>query len=339
MQTAGLVRNRIRACVLGCALVALDAGFAGPAIAAARDDGGRLYPDRPIRLIVAQSPGGNADIIARALAEGLSERLGQQLVVDNRGGGSGVIAIEMVVRAPPDGYTLVLVASSFGVNPAVNTKLPYDQQRDLAPITLVASAPNILVVGPALPIKSVAELIQVAKSKPGQLTFGSSGNLGSPHLAGELFKLMTGTDMIHVPYKGAAPALTDLIAGRISRSFASLPSAIGHVRTGRLRALAVTSEKRFSLVPELPTVAESGLPGFETSAWQGLLAPAATPRPIVNRLYSESAKVLVAPAMRNLLAANGAEAVGSTPAALAAFVQAQIAKWSKVVRAAGIKPD
>lgn len=298
-----------------------------------------LYPDRPIRLIVAQSPGGNADIIGRALAEGLGERLGQTVVVDNRGGASGIIAIELVVRAPADGHTLLLVASSFGVNPALNRKLPYDQQRDLAPITLVATAPNILVVGPALQIKSVAELIQVAKSKPGQLTFGSSGNLGSPQLAGELFKLMTGVDMVHVPYKGAAASLTDLIAGRISLSFASLPSAVGHVKSGRLRALAVTSEKRFSLTPDLPTVAESGLPGFETSAWQGLLAPAKISRAIVNRINAESASSVKSPAMRNLLAANGAEGVGNSPEAFSAFVQAQIAKWTKVVRAAGIQAE
>ena len=298
-----------------------------------------LYPDRPIRLIVAQSPGGNADIIGRALAEGLGERLGQTVVVDNRGGASGIIAIELVVRAPADGHTLLLVASSFGVNPALNRKLPYDQQRDLAPITLVATAPNILVVGPALQIKSVAELIQVAKSKPGQLTFGSSGNLGSPHLAGELFKLMTGVDMVHVPYKGAAASLTDLIAGRISLSFASLPSAVGHVKSGRLRALAVTSEKRFSLTPDLPTVAESGLPGFETSAWQGLLAPAKISRAIVNRINAESASSVKSPAMRNLLAANGAEGVGNSPEEFSAFVQAQIAKWTKVVRAAGIQAE
>ena len=298
-----------------------------------------LYPDRPIRLIVAQSPGGNADIIGRALAEGLGERLGQTVVVDNRGGASGIIAIELVVRAPADGHTLLLVASSFGVNPALNRKLPYDQQRDLAPITLVAIAPNILVVGPALQIKSVAELIQVAKSKPGQLTFGSSGNLGSPHLAGELFKLMTGVDMVHVPYKGAAASLTDLIAGRISLSFASLPSAVGHVKSGRFRALAVTSEKRFSLTPDLPTVAESGLPGFETSAWQGLLAPAKISRAIVNRINAESASSVKSPAMRNLLAANGAEGVGNSPEAFSAFVQAQIAKWTKVVRAAGIQAE
>jgi tripartite-type tricarboxylate transporter receptor subunit TctC len=315
--------------VLGAALLALS--MAGDSYA--------LYPERPIRLIVAQSPGGNADIIGRALAEGLGERLGQTVVVDNRGGASGIIAIEMVVRAPADGHTLLLVASSFGVNPALNRKLPYDQQRDLVPITLVATAPNILVVGPALQIKSVAELIQVAKSKPGQLTFGSSGNLGSPHLAGELFKLMTGVSMVHVPYKGAAASLTDLIAGRISLSFASLPSAVGHVKSGRLRALAVTSEKRFSLTPELPTVAESGLPGFETSAWQGLLAPAKISRAIVNRINAESASSVNSPAMRNLLAANGAEGAGNSPEAFAAFVQAQIAKWTKVVRAAGIQAE
>ena len=298
-----------------------------------------LYPDRPIRLIVAQSPGGNADIIGRALAEGLGERLGQTVVVDNRGGASDIIAIELVVRAPADGHTLLLVASSFGVNPALNRKLPYDQQRDLAPITLVATAPNILVVGPALQIKSVAELIRVAKSKPGQLTFGSSGNLGSPHLAGELFKLMTSVDMVHVPYKGAAASLTDLIAGRISLSFASLPSAVAQVKSGRLRALAVTSEKRFSLTPDLPTVAESGLPGFETSAWQGLLAPEKISRAIVNRINAESASSVKSPAMRNLLAANGAEGVGNSPEEFSAFVQAQIAKWTKVVRAAGIQAE
>jgi tripartite-type tricarboxylate transporter receptor subunit TctC len=298
-----------------------------------------VYPERPVRLIVAQAPGGNADIIGRALAEGLSERLGQPVVVDNRGGASGIIAIELVVKAQPDGHTLLLVASSFGVNPALDRKLPFDQQRDLAPITLVATAPNILVVGPALQIRSVEELIQVAKSKPGQLTFGSSGNLGSPHLAGELFKLMTGVNMVHVPYKGAAASLTDLIAGRISLSFASLPSAIGHVRSGRLRALAVTSEKRFSLVPELPAIAELGLPGFETSAWQGLLAPAGTPRAIIDRINADAAVAVKSTSIRNLLAANGAEGVGNTPDAFAAFVRAQITKWTKVVRAAGIKAE
>ncbi|MFZ9563043.1 MAG: tripartite tricarboxylate transporter substrate-binding protein, partial [Burkholderiales bacterium] len=181
----------------------------------------RAYPERPIRLLIAQAPGGNADIIARALADGLAERLGQSIVADNRPGASGIIATETTVRAAPDGYTILLVPSSFGVNPAVTRKLPYDQLRDLTPITLVASAPNVLVVGPALPIKSVADLVKAAKANPGKLTYGSSGNLGSPHLAGELFELMTGTDMVHVPYKGAATAMVDLIGGRISMSFAS----------------------------------------------------------------------------------------------------------------------
>ena len=320
------VTHLLRVAVYGVALVACQAAYAE-------------YPDRPVRLIVAQAPGGNADIIGRALAEGLAERLGQPVIVDNRGGASGIIAIELVVRAQPDGHTLLLVASSFGVNPALNRNVPFDQQRDLAPITLVATAPNILVVGPGLAVRSVEELIQVAKSRPGQLTFGSSGNLGSPHLAGELFNLMTGVNMVHVPYKGAAASLTDLIAGRISLSFASLPSAIGHVRSGRLRALAVTSEKRFSLVPELPTVAERGLPGFETSAWQGLLAPAGTPRAIIDRINADAAGSVRSAAMRKLRAANGAEGVGNAPDAFATFVRIQIAKWTKVVRAAGIQAE
>lgn len=297
------------------------------------------YPERPIRLLIAQAPGGNADIIARALADGLGERLGQNVVADNRPGASGIIATELTVRAAPDGYTILLVPSSFGVNPAVTRKLPYDQLRDLAPITMVASAPNVLVVGPALPIKSVADLIKAAKANPGKLTYGSSGNLGSPHLAGELFELMTGTDMVHVPYKGAATAMVDLIGGRISLSFASLPSAISHIRGGRLHPIAVTSEKRFPLMPDLPTVSESGLPGFETTAWQGLVAPAKTPPAVIKRLNAESVYVLNQPAMRERLTQNGAVAVASTPEELWVFARAQIEKWGKVVKAAGITPN
>ncbi len=297
------------------------------------------YPERPIRLLIAQVAGGNADFIARLLAEGLSERLGQNVVADNRGGASGIIATELTVRAAPDGYTILLVPSSFGVNPAVNRKLPYDQLRDLAPITMVSSAPNVLVVGPALPIKSVADLVKAAKANPGKLTYGSSGNLGSPHLAGELFELMTGTDMVHVPYKGAASAMIDLIGGRISLSFASLPSAIGHIRSGRLHAIAVTSEKRFPLTPDLPTVSESGLPGFETTAWQGLVAPARTPPAIIKRLNTEAVQVINQPAIRERMVQNGAAPVGSTPEELWAFARAQIEKWGKVIKAAGITPN
>jgi tripartite-type tricarboxylate transporter receptor subunit TctC len=324
----------LRCPITRCCAVAVLAMLATSAGAATAIRG--HYPERPVRMLIAQAPGGNADIIARALAEGLGERLGQTVVADNRGGASGIIATELTVRAAPDGYTILLVPSSFGVNPAVNTKLPYDQLRDLAPITMVASAPNVLVVGPALPIKSVADLIKAAKANPGKLTYGSSGNLGSPHLAGELFELMTGTDMIHVPYKGAASAMIDLVGGRISLSFASLPSAIAHIRSGRLHPIAVTSEKRFPLTPDLPTVAESGLPGFETTAWQGLVAPARTPPAIIKRLNAESIHVLNQPAMRERMTQNGAVAVGSTPEELWIFARGQIEKWGKVIKAAGI---
>lgn len=297
------------------------------------------YPDRPVRFIIAQLPGGNADIIGRALAEGLSEYLGQPFVIDNRGGASGIIATELTVRAAADGYTLLLVGSTFGVNPAVTRKLPYDPLRDLAPVTLIATAPNLLVVGPSLPIKSVSELIAAAKIKPGQLTFGSSGNLGSPHLAGELFKMLSGTDMSHVPYKGAAAALIDVISGRIAMSFASMPSAMAHVRSGRLRGVAVTSLMRSKAVPDLPTLSESGLPGFETAAWQGLLAPAGTPATIIDKINAMSVRALQRPLMRERLAADGAEGVGSSPQQFWAYVRNEIAKWSKVVRAAGIRVE
>lgn len=333
-------RYFMRRLLCGRTSVALvcTAGIAIAGAAQAAQPARGQYPERPVRLLIAQAPGGNADIIARALAEGLGERLGQSVVADNRGGASGIIATELAVRAAPDGYTILLVPSSFGVNPAV-MKLPYDQLRDLAPITMVASAPNVLVVGPALPIKSVADLIKAAKANPGRLTYGSSGNLGSPHLAGELFELMTGTDMVHVPYKGAASAMIDLIGGRISLSFASLPSAIAHIRAGRLHPIAVTSEKRFPLTPDLPTMAESGLPGFETTAWQGLVAPARTPPAIIKRLNTEAVHVINQPAMRDRMIQNGAAPVGSTPEELWDFARKQIEKWGKVIKAAGITPN
>mgnify|MGYP003334202876 FL=1 len=297
---------------------------------------GATYPNRPVRFIIAQLPGGNADMIGRALAEGLVEQLGQPFVIDNRGGASGIIATELVVRAAPDGHTLLLVGSAFGVNPAVTRKLPFDPLRDLAAISLIATAPNLLVVGPSLPVKTVSDLISLAKAKPGQLTFSSSAPLGSPHLAGELFKIMTGTSMSHVPYKGAAAALIDVISGRVSMSFASMPSAMVHVRTGRLRGIAVTSLTRSKAAPEVPTLAESGLAGFESTAWQGFLAPAGTPARIVATLNAASLKSLQRPLMKERLAADGAEAVGSSPDAFTAYTRNEIAKWTKVVRAAGI---
>lgn len=335
------MRNTLRPALFRRAPAALACAtlFATATLCPAAQPAHSPYPERPIRLIIAQAPGGNADIIARALAEAMGERLGQIIVADNRPGASGIIATELAVRAQPDGYTLLLVPSSFGVNPAANRKLPYDQLRDLAPVTLVAMAPNVLVVGPALQIKTVADLVKAAKASPGKLTYGSSGNLGSPHLAGELFELMTGTDMIHVPYKGASTAMIDLVAGRISMSFASLPSAIAHIRSGRLRPIAVTTEQRFPLLPELPTISESGLPGFETSAWQGLVVPAQTPKAIIKRLNAEAVAVINQPAMRERMTQNGAAPVGSTPEALWIFARKQIEKWGKVIKAAGITPN
>ncbi len=299
----------------------------------------QAYPGKPIRLIVAQSAGGNADIVARAVGQKLGAALGQQLVIDNRGGGGGIIAAEMVVKAPPDGYTLLLVSSAFGVMPSLHKKLPYDPLKDLAPITLVVSAPNILLVHPAQPVKSVRELIAYANANPGKINFGSSGNGGSTHLAGELFKMMAGVEIVHVPYKGAAAALVDLIAGNVQMMFASLPSAIAHVRAGRLRALAVTGAKRSAALPELPTVAETGLPDFETSAWQGIFAPAATPRAIITRLNREVARAVSLPDLKDRLTTEGAEPVANTPEEFAAYLKRELAKWAKVVKAAGIRAD
>ena len=315
------------ALALGASLMAIPAHGADSA-----------YPQRPIRLIIAQSPGGNADIVGRAFAVRMSEGLGQQIVIDNRPGASGIIATQTTVQAAPDGYTMLLVPSSFGVNPSVR-KLPYDQLRDLTPITLLASAPNVLVVNPSLPIKTIADLAAMARAKPGQLRFGSSGNLGSAHLAGELFKTMAKVDMIHIPYKAATAALIDIVAGSVELSFASMPSAVGLLKAGKLRPVAVTSSKRSAAMPELPTVAEAGYPGFETAAWQGLLGPARLPDPIVRRLNAEAARVARDPELKQRLLADGSEPVGSSPEEFRVWVTHEIAKWGKVVKAIGIKVD
>jgi tripartite-type tricarboxylate transporter receptor subunit TctC len=297
------------------------------------------YPTRPVRFIVGQTSGGNADFIARVIAGELSKRFGQQFVVENRGGASGMIAAELAVRAPPDGQTLLLTASSFTVNPSLYSKMPYDPLVDLAPITRPALAPNILVVNPALSVRTVKDLIDLARAKPGQLNFGSSGQGGSPHLAGEMFNLMAGVDMRHVPYKGAPASLTDLIAGQIQLSFASMPSVIMHVRSGRLRGVAVTTLTRSPLAPELPTVAESGLPGFETSAWQGIFAPRYTPQPLILLLNGEITRIVNLPDIKKQLAAEGAEPVANTPEEFAKWLRADIARWAKVVKAANVRVE
>ena len=297
------------------------------------------YPHKPIRMIVPYPPGGPTDVLGRIVAQKLSESLGQQVVVENRPGASGMIGAELVAKAAPDGYTLLTNASIHVINPSLYPKMNFDALRDFAPVSLIAQVPLILVVNPGLPVKSVQELIALGKAEPNRLNFGSSGNAAAPHLAGESFKIATGIQMQHVPYKGSAPALTDLIGGQVQLIFDSMPSAMPHVKSGKIRALAVTTAKRSPTVPDLPTIAESGVPGFDISTWYGVWAPAGTPKDIVNKVSAEIAKALQQPAVRERLAALGAEPVGNTPEEFAAYCQSELAKWSKIVRESGAKAD
>lgn len=297
------------------------------------------YPSRPVRFIVAQTPGGNADFVGRLLAEALAKRLGQQFVVDNRAGASGIIATEITVKAAPDGHTLVLVTTSFSVNPGLYKKLPYDPLNDLAPITQIAYAPQVLVVSPSLKVQSVNDLIALARAKPGELNYGASSIAGATQLAAELFNVTAKVKMTMIPYKGAPAMLVDLIGGRIDLAFATMPSAMPQVRAGKLRAVAVTGLKRSALVPEVPTVAESGLPGYEMVAWQGLLAPKATPPFIIQRLNREIAALVQQPDLKKQLAAEGGEPVGNTPEEFARWLKVEIAKWTKVVKEANIRVE
>lgn len=297
------------------------------------------YPNKPIRMIVPYPPGGPTDVLGRIVAQKLSESLGQQVLIENRPGASGMIGAEMVAKAAPDGYTLLANASIHVINPSLYPKMNFDALRDFAPVSLIAQVPLILVVNPGLPAKSVQELIALGKAQPNLLNFGSSGNAAAPHLAGESFKIATGVQMQHVPYKGSAPALADLIGGQVQLIFDSMPSAMPHVKSGKIRALAVTTARRSPTVPDLPTVAESGVLGFDISTWYGVWAPAGTPRDIVNRISAEIAKALQQPAVRERLAALGAEPAGDTPEAFAAYCQSELAKWSKIVRESGAKAD
>jgi tripartite-type tricarboxylate transporter receptor subunit TctC len=295
------------------------------------------YPTRPIRYIVPQAPGGSSDTLARAITQRVGDGLGQTIVVDNRPGATGVIGAEVVVRANPDGYTLLQAATSHATNPAMHAKLPYDSVRDFAPVSLLSQQPNIWIVTPSLPVKMMKELIAYVKARPGQLNFGSSGTGGSQHLAGELLKSMAGIDMTHIPYKGSPPALIDLLAGRIPIMSSTMPPVLPHLRTGKVRALAVTSARRSPALPDIPTVAEAAVPGYEAIPWQGLLAPAGTPKPVIARIQAELARVLKQPDIAARLAEQGYETVASTPEWFADYIRTEIAKWSKVIKAAGIK--
>jgi tripartite-type tricarboxylate transporter receptor subunit TctC len=293
------------------------------------------YPQRAVRLIIPYPPGGAGDIVGRMLGAKLTEYLGQQVVVDNRGGGGQLIATQLAAKAEPDGHTLFLSSATHGINPALRKHLPYDTLKDFVPITLVAQSPLVFVAHPSVGVGSIKELVALAKAKPGQLSYGSAGPGTGGHLSVEMLKWMTGTDIVHVPYKGAAPALTDLVGGQLHVICTSPLPAMPHVKAGRLRALAMTSTRRSPSAPDIPTVAET-VPGYESTLWYALLAPAGTPDAVVKRVHAETLRALKSPEMSEQLSRQGAEAVGNSPAELQAFIRAEIARWTKVIRAANI---
>jgi tripartite-type tricarboxylate transporter receptor subunit TctC len=296
-----------------------------------------VYPSASIRLVVAFPPGGPSDTLARIIGERLAAHLGQSVVIDNRPGAGGNIAAAVVAKAPPDGYTLLMGNNSIlATNAALYGHLDFDPIKDFAPITLIGLQPNILVVNPSVPAHSVAELVALAKAHPGKLNFASSGAGTAAHLAGELFKLQAGIDIVHVPYRGAMPALTDLVGGRTEMMFATSASVLPFIRSGRLRALAVTTAKRSAAVPDLPTIAESGYPNFEATTWHGLVAPAKTPAPIIDKLAQTTDAVLKEPDVQKRLDSLGVEISGDTPAEFAAYIKSESAKWATVIHKAGI---
>lgn len=295
------------------------------------------YPNKSIRVIVPVAPGGGTDFIARLIGQKLSEAWGQPVIVDNRPGGAGNLGVEIAAKAVPDGYTLVIPITSFPINPSLYSKLPFDTVRDFAPITLVASAPLLLVVNPGAQANSVKELIALAKARPGQLNYANSGAGTTAHLAGELFKRMAGVDIVSIAYKGGGPAVIDLIAGNVQIYFSTVPAALPQVKAGRLRALAVTSSKRLNEIPEIPTVSESGLPGFEVVAWFGMFAPGKTPQPIVKKLNGEVVGILGMPDVREKMSGQGLIPGGNTSEELGVFLKAEIAKWSKLIKEANIR--
>jgi len=303
----------------------------------------QTYPTKPVRMLVPFPPGGGTDIIARLIAQKLTETWGQQVIVDNRPGASMMIASEMVAKAPPDGYTIIMSSINHTINPSLYSKIPYDTVADFAPVTLVGTTPFVLVVHPSLPVKTVKELIDLARARKGQIAYASSGTGGPQQLAGELFNMMAKVEMLHVPYKGSGPAEVDLIGGHVQVMFATTLSASGHVKAGKMRPLAVTTLKRDSsfskMYPQLPTVAESGLPGYEAGSWWGILAPARTPRPIITKIHADTVKVLRMPDTREKLVSQGGDPAGSTPEEFAAQIKHEIAKWGKLVKIANIKVD
>ena len=297
------------------------------------------YPAKPVRIIIGLAPGGGTDIQARLFAQKLSEGFGRSFVVENRTGAGGTVAYALIAKSPPDGYTLLGATSGYTITPSVYSKLPYDPIKDFAPISLVAQAPFLLLTHPALPVRSVKDLLALARAKPGVLDCGSAGHGSSTHMAFELFKSLSGAKITHIPYKGTGPALIDGIAGQVHMLFGNVLSTMTHVKAGRLRALAVTTARRSTVLPELPTVAEAGVPGYEDTTWFGMIAPAGTPPAIINRLNAELIKAARSAEVVERLAPDGGEPVGNSPEQFAQLINAEIERWRKVVKSAGIKPE
>jgi len=319
--------KRLDRCALGIMLI-----VALPVLA-------QSYPSKPIRLVLPYPPGGGTDVIARPLAQKLTEQLGQQVIVDNRGGAGGNIGMEFVAKSPADGYTLLFaLTAQYAVNPSLYPKLPYDPVRDYAPISLLANAPYLLVVHPALPAKSVAELVALVKARPGQLSYSSSGNGSGAHLAGEMLRSLARVEIVHVPYKGAGPAMPDLIAGQVQLSFITYTAAGPHIKTGRLRALGVTTAKRSPTLPDLPAIGET-VAGYDSAVWYGFAAPAGTPPEIVSKLNTEVLRVLAAPDFRSRITLEAVSPIGSTPEEFGSFMKSEIVRWAKVVKDSGAKVD
>jgi tripartite-type tricarboxylate transporter receptor subunit TctC len=301
---------------------------------------GQSYPTRPIRFVVPFAPGGSTDTLARSISIKMADAMGQQIVVDNRSGGNGNIGMQIVAEAPPDGYTIVLgYIANLAIGPHLYSKLPFDPVKSFAPVTLLAESPNILVAHPSLPVKSMKELIAYAKAHPGKLNFGSASVASVGHLTGVMLNQMAGIDLQHVPYKGSGQAVIDVVGGQIQLMFSGMSSVMPHIKAGRLRPLAVTGAKRSPAAPDVPTIAESGFPGFAATAWYGVLAPAQTPKPIVKRLHDEILHALAQPDVKQRLESVGFEIEGSTPDEFAAYIKNEIRKWDKVVKASGAKPE
>jgi tripartite-type tricarboxylate transporter receptor subunit TctC len=301
---------------------------------------GQSYPAKPIRLIIGFPPGGGTDIIGRIVAQRLGDGLKQQIIPDNRGGASGLIAAEILAKEPADGHSIMMAhTAAMSILPSLYATLPYDPVRDFAPISLVAISPQLVVAHPSLPVKNIKELIALARARPNQIHFASVGNGSVQHLAGEMFNLQAGVKMVHVPYKGAGPAVIDLVGGHVQLSFDVIPVVIGHIKAGKLRPIAVTSEKRTPLMPDVPTVNEGGLTGFDLSTWWGLVAPARVRPEVITRLHAETVKALAQPDVRERIAANGADAVGSSPEDFASFIRNERAKYARIIKEANIKLD